>query len=156
MNKTDKVGVSELENLYQRYNDKETVILAVGEGKDKFEFEVKRRISAEDAARIVAAVWSGIYDAHTGSYKPELKDYFLRVAVLNAYTNLTLPEDGRCWNLVYGTPIFAMVTGHERRLVIFGGWEYDDNMVIDVEQYEQIIAAVDQKISYAIKRSTKG
>ena len=68
----------------------------------------------------------------------------------------SLPEDGRCWNLVYGTPIFAMVTGHDKRPVIFGSWEYDDNMVIDVEQYEQILNAIDKKIEYAIMRNCMG
>lgn len=155
MNKTNRVSVSELERLYKRCNDKEILLLFVGEGEDRFDFEVKHRLSTNDATSIVTTVCDGVVDSTTGSYCPELKDYFLRVAVLKAYTNLTLPEGDRCWDLVYGTPIFAMVAGHDKRPVTFGGWEYDDNQVIDVEQYEQIVAAIDQKIAYLLNQSER-
>jgi len=127
--------------------------LSVGEGENRFEFEAKHRLSACDAENIVATVCDGVVNAESDTYWPWLKDYFLRVAVLNAYTNLTLPEGRRCWDLVYGTPVFAMVTGHDKRPVTFDGLEYDDNEVIDVEQYEQIVAAIDQKIAYALSKS---
>lgn len=155
MSNANRVSVSALENLYSRYNDKNAILLFVGEGEDQFEFEVKRRLSASDAANIVAAVCDGVVDSSTGSYRPELKDYLLRTAVLKAYTNLTLPEGERCWDLVYGTPVFAMVTGHDKRPVTFGNWEYDDNEVIDVEQYEQIVAAIDQKIAHILNQSKR-
>lgn len=150
MRKANRVSISELESLYSRYNDKDTLLLFIGEGEYRFEFEVKRRLSVSDAESIVASVCDGVVGFADGSYRPEQKDYLLRVAALKAYTNLTLPEGDRCWDLVYGTPIFAMVTGHDKRPVTFGGWEYDDNEVIDVEQYEQIVAAIDRKIAYAL------
>ena len=155
MNKTNRVSVSELERLYKRCNDKEIFRLFVGEGEDRFDFEVKHRLNTNDAKSIVTTVCDGVVDSATGSYRPELKDYFLRVAVLKAYTNLTLPKGDRCWDLVYGTPIFAMVAGHDKRPVTFGSWEYDDNQVIDVEQYEQIVAAIDQKIAYLLNQSER-
>lgn len=155
MSKTNRVSVSELERLYKRCNDKEIFRLFVGEGEDRFDFEVKHRLSTNDSTSIVTTVCDGVVDSATGSYCPELKDYFLRVAVLKAYTNLTLPEGDRCWDLVYGTPIFAMVAGHDKRPVTFGGWEYDDNQVIDVEQYEQIVAAIDQKIVHILNQSER-
>ena len=152
MRKANRVSLSELESLYSRYNDKDTLLLFIGEGEYRFEFEVKRRLSVSDAESIVASVCDGVVGSADGSYRPEQKDYLLRVAALKAYTNLTLPEGDRCWDLVYGTPIFAMVTGHDKRPVTFGGWEYDDNKVIDVEQYEQIIAAIDQKIAHILNQ----
>lgn len=153
MSKTNRVSASDLENLYSQYNNRDVLHLFVGEGDSRLEFEVRHRLSIIDAANIVAAVCDGVFDSVTGSYRPELKDYFLRVAVLKAYTDLILPEGDRCWDLVYGTPIFAMVAGHDKRPVTFGRWEYDDNEVIDVEQYEQIVAAIDQKIAYALSIS---
>lgn len=145
-----KVSISELEKLYEKYNTAETLSLSLGNMDDRFEFEVKHRLDAAEVVDIVTEVCNGVVDVVSGTYRPELKDYFLRKAVLNTYTNLTLPQDGRCWNLLYGTPVFAMVTGHDRRPVVFEGRDYDDNMVIDVEQYEQMLTAIDQKIAYAI------
>lgn len=46
-----------------------------------------------------------------------------------------------------------MVTGHYKRPVIFDGIEYEDNEVIDVEQYEQILSAIDQKIEHLLEQS---
>lgn len=156
MSKANRVSISELEKLYSRCNNKNVLHLFVGEGENRFEFEVRHRLSASDAANIVATVCDGVVDSATGSYRPELKDYFLRVAVLKTYTNITLPEDDRRWDLVYGTPVFAMVAGHDKRPVTFNGWEYDDNEVIDVEQYEQIVAAIDKKVAYSIRKSEQG
>lgn len=152
MSRASSVSVSELENLYSQYNSRDALRLFVGEGESRFEFEV-RRLSASDAANIVATVCGGVIDSASGSYHPELKDYLLRVAVLKTYTSIALPEGDRCWDLVYGTPIFAMVAGHDKRPVTFGGWEYDDKEIIDIEQYEQIVAAIDQKIDYTLNKS---
>lgn len=147
----------ELENLYKRCNNKQVRRLSVDNGEVRFNFEAKHRLSVWDAAKIVADVCNGVVDSEAGFYYPELRDYCLRVAVLKTYTNLALPsEKAGCWDLVYGTPIFAMVTGHDKRPVTFDGREYDDNMVIDVEQYEQILKAIDQKIDYALMRNYAG
>lgn len=148
------VSASVLDNLYKRYNSKEVRPLFIGNGEDRFEFEVKHRLSVDEVTDIVADVCNEVVNTETGDYRPELKDYFLRVAVLKTYTNLTLPQGEKCWWLVYATPVFAMITGHDRRPVAFDGRDYDDNMVIDVEQYEQIIAAIDQRITYAIMHNS--
>lgn len=145
-----KVKIVELEKLYDECNDREIISLSVGNGENKFSFEVKHRLSEKEVSDVVETVCRGVFDMETGTYRPELRDYFLRIAVLKAYTNLTLPKGAKSWNLVYGTPIFAMITGHDRRPIIFNGRDYDDNMVIDVEQYEQILAAIDQRITYAV------
>ena len=100
----------------------------------------------------------GVIDSETDAYHPELKlkDYYLRVAVISTYTNIDLPEaNGECWDMVYGTPVFAMVAGHENRPVIFENWDYDCP-VIDVEQYEQILNAIDKKIDYILMRGHMG
>lgn len=147
-----KVSVSELEALYELYNENKTVYLHFGRGENSFEVEVKRRLNADEAMDIVTYVCNKVVNPETGDYNPELKDYFLRVAVLKTYTNLMLPEDKRCWDFVYGTPIFAKITGNERRPVIFGNWDYGcDDAVIDVEQYEQIVTAIDQLIDYTVR-----
>lgn len=146
----NRVDVSKLENLYNKCNSSETISLFAGQGEDKFEFVVKHRLDAEAVKRFVSEVCRCVADVETGEYKPELKDFYIRVAVLENYTNLSLPKDESRWRLVYGTPVFAMVTGHERRPVVFNGRDYDENMAIDIEQYECILAAIDEKIAYII------
>jgi len=152
MRQTSKISVSKLEELYEKYTDKATISLSVGSGEDKLGVVVKHRLSADEAENIVTTVCEGVVDRETGDYHPEWKDYCLRVAVLENYSNITLPRGDERWDMVYGTPVFAMITGHERRPVFFDGFEYDDNLVIDVEQYEQILAAIDQKIEYILRQ----
>ncbi len=154
MNNPNRVSASDVEALYEKYSVNKTTTLSVGGRDDKFEFTVKRRLNAAEVSGIVETVCAGVVDTETGVYHPELKDYFLRVAVIKTYTNIDLPDNDKCWNLVYGTPVFARVVGHENRLVIFEGREYEDSM-IDVEQYEQILTAIDQKIAYEITNSRK-
>lgn len=149
MDKPNRVSVADMEALYEKCSVNKTATLSVGGRDGKFEFVVKRRLNAEEVSGIVETVCNGVVDAETGAYHPEFKDYFLRMAVIKTYTNIDLPDNDKCWNLVYGTPVFARVVGHENRTVIFEGRDYYDGM-IDVEQYEQILTAIDQKIAYAI------
>lgn len=146
------VETSALERVYEKYNNHEYQSLNIGSGEDRFTFTVKHRLSAEEMTNITEYVCSGVVDEASKRYHPELKDLYLRTAVIRIYTDICLPQDDSYLRLVYGTPIFAMITGHYRRPVAFDGRDYDDNMVIDVEQYEQIIAAIDQKIAYTLTR----
>ncbi len=155
MNKSVRVSASDMEAFCEKCSVNKTTTLSVGDRDDKFEFVVKRRLNATEVSGIIKTVCDGVVDAETGTYHPELKDYFLRVAVIKTYTNIDLPDNDKRWNLVYGTPVFAMVVGHENRPVIFEGWDYDDR-VIDVEQYEQILTAIDQKIAYVVAHSYAG
>lgn len=143
---------SELENIYKQYNSHEYQYLSIGTGKDKFTFTVKHRLSAEEMTDVTEYVCDRVVNEMAYEYHPELKDLYLRAAVIRTYTDICLPQDDSCLRLVYGTPIFAMITGHCKRPVVFDGRDYDDNMVIDVEQYEQIIVAIDQKIAYMLSR----
>ena len=145
-----KMGASELKKLYNKYNANKNVTLSVGDADDKILFEVKHRLDNHELTNIVTYVSEGVVDVRAGTYHPELKDYLLRLAVLKTYANFELQCNDNCWELVYGTPIFAMITGHDRRPVVFDGREYDDNMVIDVEQYEQLLAAIDRMIDFLI------
>lgn len=147
-----RVKVSELEKLYEKYNEKTITTLSLGNEEDRFTFEVKYRLTEKEVADIVDMVCDETVDIRNRIYRPEMKDYFLRIAVLKTYTNLTMPKGANGWKLAYGTPVFAMVTGHERRPVIFDGYYYDDNMVIDVEQYEQMLCAIEAKIAYRLRK----
>lgn len=152
MRQTNKVDASALSTIYGGCSEIPATYLAVGNSDNKLSIEVKYRLNADETATVVDHVCAGVVDNRTGLFRPELKDYFLRLAVLETYTNLTVAEDADSWNVAYGTPVFAMVTGHYKRPVIFGGIEYEDNEVIDVEQYEQILSAIDQKIEHLLEQ----
>ncbi len=153
MRQTNKVDASALSTIYEGCSEIPVTCLTVGNGDNKLRIEVKYRLNADETAMVVDRVCGGVVDSETGSFRPDLKDYFLRLAVLETYTNLTVAEGAGSWNVAYGTPVFAMVTGHYKRPVIFGGIEYDDNDVIDLEQYEQILSAIDQKIEHLLEQS---
>lgn len=153
MQQTNKVDASAMGAIYKKCYESPVTCLTIGTGDDKLRIEVKYRLNADETAMMVDRVCAGVIDSETGLFRPELKDYFLRLAALETYTNLTVEKDAESWNLVYGTPVFAMVTGHYKRPVIFGGIEYEDNEVIDVEQYEQILLAIDQKIEYLLEQN---
>lgn len=145
-----KVSVSHLETICREFNINNTTSITVGRDEKRVEIKVKRRLNMDDVTKLVSEVCEGVFDTNQKIYRPELQDFYLRKAVLEGYTNLDLPQNEECWELVYGTPVFAMVTGHDKRPVIFNGREYDDNLVIDTEQYEQIINAINLKISYVL------
>lgn len=145
-------SVSPIHNL----DKNRTVTLFLGNGENRFEFEVKHRLTTDETLNLVSRVCNGVIGQERDVYLPELKDFYLRLAVLENYTNILLPEEHESWELVYGTPIFAMVTGHTQRPVIFDRYEYDDNQVIDVEQYENILRAIDEKISFYVSQKVLG
>lgn len=150
MRQTSKIDASELSMIYEKCYEIPVTCLTIGNGDNKLSIEVKYRLTSDETATVAARVCAGVMDSETGSFRPELKDYFLRLAVLETYTNLAVAEDADTWNVAYGTPVFAMVTGHHKRPVVFGRIEYEDGEAIDVEQYEQILSAIDQKIEHLL------
>lgn len=141
-------SVSPVHNL----DESRVSTLFLGNGENRFEFEIKHRLTVEETLKLVSRVCRGVIPQEGDVYLPELKDFYLRLAVLENYTNISLPEEHEGWELVYGTPIFAMITGHTQRPVLFDGYEYDDNQVIDVEQYEHIVQAIDEKINFHVRQ----
>lgn len=76
-----------------------------------------------------------LYD-ESGNYMPEFKDFFIRIVILFAYTNVDFPDDfdeifRDLYELVYTTKL------------------YDDvYKVVDKRQYETILEAVNSRIEY--------
>ena len=142
--RNEKVDSSLLVNFYEGYKTNYIWELSLKNGENKLTIEVKYRLSIDEAIAVVDSVCNGVVNPKTGEYHPELKDYFLRIAVLRAYTNLVLPEGNLCWDLVYGTPIFTKVVGSDHNI---------DCMIsnIDIDQYNQIVDAIDRKIESTIK-----
>ena len=76
-----------------------------------------------------------LYDEN-GSYIPNLKDFFIRVVILFAYTNVQFPSDfeemmDEIYNLVYRTSFYNDVI-----------------KVINKDQYDALLAAIDTEVEY--------
>lgn len=144
---------TKLQNLYKAYA-RPNATMTVGKSEDdKVVFSVQYRLSMNEVQNFVDNVCGCIVNPDIGTFHPEMKDYYIRVETIKNYTNLSTQDESQWWDIVYGTPIFAMIAGSDKHPVVFDGREYDDNMVIDTEQYERILDAIDQKIAYYIKRT---
>lgn len=142
-----------LQELYKSY-EKPNATLNVGvERDDGISFSVKYRLSRDEIERFVYNVCGNTINPDIGTFCPEMKDYYIRVETIKTYTDLDVQDESQWWDIVYGTPIYAMLTGSEKHPVIFNGREYDDNLVIDTEQYEEMLDAIKQKIAYYITQT---
>ena len=142
-----------LQELCKSY-EKPNATLNVGvEKSDSISFSVKYRLSKDEVERFVYNICDYVINADIGTFCLEMKDYYIRVETIKTYTDLDVQDESQWWNIVYGTPIYAMIVGSERRPVIFNGREYDDNLAIDTEQYEEMLDAIKQKIAYYIRRT---
>lgn len=75
------------------------------------EIEVLNTIPFSMASEIVVRTANACF-TEDGEYVPEIMDVALRLYVINAYTNLELPEDNPEWQnqLMYGTDLWDKVT----------------------------------------------
>lgn len=61
--------------------------------KDGIEIKVKDSLSMEEYIYLINNTVSACFDVENGVYYPEAKEYAFRMAVVEAYTNLVLPDD---------------------------------------------------------------
>lgn len=141
----------ELQELYKVF-DKPEATLTVGTDKHRLVFSVQHRLSMDEWQSLIDNVCNAVLNPDIGAFYPEMKDYCIRVETIKHYTNLRVRDESQWWNVVYGTPIFAMITGSDKHPAVFDGREYDDNLVIDTEQYERVLEAIDQKIAYYLAK----
>lgn len=124
-------------------------------GGENIDIGVKSKLTVYEMLNLVDSVCTSVVDGVDGNYRPEMKDYFLRLAVIDAYTNISLPkgiED--CYSLVYGTDIFERITASEENPTMWYAQDYAD-AVINMAQYKAMIEAIDNKIEYMEAKTLK-
>lgn len=124
-NENKKVSISFMDKVLKNMNNTVT--------KQWFDIDVqiKRNISLTDTLEMVDEVASCCF-LEDGSYIPEMKDFVLRCNVLTRYANFTLPEKlEHKYELVYGTDAVDFVLGN-----------------INIEQYDAIVCAIEEKLAY--------
>lgn len=132
-NENKKVSISFMDKVLKGMNNIVT--------KQWFETDVqiRRTISLTDTIEMVDEVVSCCF-LDDGSYHPEMKDFVLRCNVLTRYANFTMPEKlEHKYELAYGTDAFDFVLGS-----------------INAEQYNAVVDAIDDKLSYLCDTNVAG
>ena len=127
-NSTKKLSVSKLEAACKKLSKYTTVEIA-----DGCVLTVKRTIGMQEMLELTGRVLEGcIID---GSYTPALKSFLIKKHVLEAYTNISLPQSiEKQYELIYGIPSLSLV--FEK---------------VDKAQLEEITEAVDASLEFLIK-----
>lgn len=132
-NENKKVSISFMDKVLKGMSNTVT--------KQWFETDVqiRRTISLADTIEMVDEVVSCCF-LDDGSYHPEMKDFVLRCNVLTRYANFVLPDKlEHKYELVYGTDAFDFVLGS-----------------INADQYNAVVDAIDEKLSYLCDTNVAG
>lgn len=101
--------------------------------------EIKPTLSLGEMYTFVNGVVSACVDTETGVYNAEVKDFAIKMLVLENYANFTLPKNTeKAYELVYRTDAYFRVK---------------DN--INLVQFDEICKAIDTKIEYALKSNVE-
>ena len=107
-NKQNTITVEQMtEILSERFPQVETI--------DYYglELEIYKTVPLDVFCEIAEKVAEVCFDANTGAYKPELTDFALRMCVIDAYTNVALPDDvALSYVLLYHTDLYDWVRPH--------------------------------------------
>lgn len=71
---------------------------------------IYRYLPLPNATALIRAVTSSCFNSDTGEYIPEIRDFAEKIAVIAAYTNVEIPEDGAMqYRLVYQTDLNKLI-----------------------------------------------
>lgn len=128
--KAKKISVSEFERISKEIERIETVAWHGNE------LIIKKILSLSEAMSFVQNVVDSCFD--NGVYRPELKEFAIKLNMINSYSNLSLPSNfERSYEYIYTTDICQTI-----KIVILG------------RQYDDLIKAIDEKISSLVAANT--
>lgn len=95
-------------------------------------FTVKRHLTIEEMMTFVSDVVSSCFEANTGEYLPEIKDFSIRCSILESYAGFVLPKDlSEKYDMVYSSDIISFVMQY-----------------VEQTQFEAMLTAIDKKIDH--------
>ncbi len=104
-----------------------TKVISIG----GIDINVRRHLTINSMISFVDFVANNCFQDNGETYLPELKDFLVRVAVINQYTNIELPEEFiEQYNFVYGSDIVPFIVEE----------------VIDHDEFSNMMRAIDSKI----------
>lgn len=129
------------------------------------DIEIKTTLSADEERRFTDFILS--YIVNIVSIAPELNqgliNWAIRTATILLYTNFTLEnayglyEEGgiaKFTELLYGTPLYAMLAGSPEHPVHFDGKAYTEP-AIDIEQFDTILKSVSTTLNRSFELLNK-
>lgn len=123
----EKVQASNLSNyIEQNYSPTSAVLI------DNSEIIVKRNLSLTEMIGFVDGVVKSCFREDSNKYMPELKDFALRIGIINFYTNIILPEDTE--------ERYDFLTHSDLIDVILG--------LIDNVQFSEMMKSIDKRIEH--------
>lgn len=94
--------------------------------------EVKRTLSFTDLLKLVQVICASCFTNDTGEYLPEARELATRAGVMDAYTNVRLPDNiDHKYEILFGTDIYEKVV------------QYIDRM-----QFGTLLNCIDEKLDY--------
>lgn len=102
--KVKRISVNALEKAVAEHCEKNSTVEWNG-----LSIEIQKNIGLEEMFAFVDDVASACFDS-TGAYSPKRKKFMIRAAVVELYTNLSLPSSvKKQYDLLYGTDLFDTI-----------------------------------------------
>lgn len=99
------ISVEKMDEIMNDYFPAQSVIDYYGQ-----ELVVNRVVSFDTVCQITQKIASACFQHETGEYMPEVMDFAIRMAVIEAYTNISLPKDSdHLYALLYRTDLWERV-----------------------------------------------
>lgn len=126
-NKTKRISVSAIDEILKNQEEVETVQW------NGLEVVIKKTLSMDDMLNFVDSVVQSCFDAQTGEYRPEAKDFAMRVNIMTRYANFALPERNVAhqYDIAVRSGVTDMILSH-----------------INSAQFYEMVRAIDSKIEH--------
>lgn len=94
------------------------------------EVVVKKTLSLKEMLEFVDGVVKSCFNEDTNAYRPEAKDFAIKISVLEKYANFTMPKNIEAkYDLIYQSDVVYHILQH-----------------INLVQYNEIVSAIDKKV----------
>lgn len=125
--KTKRISVNAMDEIMNGYEATEPV------NWNGIEVTITKNLPLEDMLAFADSVVKSCFDQTTGAYMPEVKDFAIRINVMERYANFTLPSKAeRQYDIVMRSGAYEMILNH-----------------INITQFYELMKAIDAKLQNA-------
>lgn len=124
--KTNKIYISAMDEIIKQNYVNEEVVEWYGQ-----ELHIQKSLDMDDMLSFVDSVYRSCFDKETNEYRPEAKDFAIRVNVMDRYANIAIPSN----------------VDHQYQIAICSGVVETIMEHINRAQFNEMMKAIDAKIS---------
>jgi hypothetical protein len=125
--KTKRISVNAMDEIMNGYEATESV------NWNGIEVTITKNLPLEDMLAFADSVVKSCFDQTTGAYMPEVKDFAIRINVMERYANFTLPSKAeRQYDIAMRSGAYEMILNH-----------------INIAQFYELMKAIDAKLQNA-------